>query len=93
MSVVLPFGFILFNQASWCTLTYCIIAGFYHGSGGHYDHTRCFDNTCGFDLHDHKGMDHEVAWNITQYSTHLFTTKAQDIVKSHDQDKVDEDIC
>jgi len=55
--------------------------GILSGQVDHYSHTRKKHNV--MDLHD----DEEVVWNNTEYSTHLFTRKAEDIIRNHNQNK------
>ncbi|ESP03556.1 hypothetical protein LOTGIDRAFT_137302 [Lottia gigantea] len=57
--------------------------GFYTGAEDYFDHFRCFEY-CGYDLHNN---DSSVFNETGHYSTHLFTERAINIVKSHDQSK------
>ncbi|XP_055958189.1 cytochrome P450 4F6 [Patella vulgata] len=57
--------------------------GYLTGAEDYFDHYRCFDY-CGYDLHDN---DKNIFNGTGQYSTHLFTEKAIDVIRNHDQRK------
>ncbi|KAK6177633.1 hypothetical protein SNE40_015693 [Patella caerulea] len=57
--------------------------GYLTGAEDYFDHYRCF-GYCGYDLHDN---DKNIFNGTGQYSTHLFTEKAIDVIRNHDQRK------
>ena len=68
----------------------CFI-GFVNGMMDYYTHERCDHEFkyCGIDFHDHTQNRQDMVWNTSgTYSTMLFTDRAIDIVKNHDQTKV-----
>ena len=78
---------------------YTYTTGMYNGLGGHYNYIGC-DNPvingttyiyCGYDLHSDlaEGNVTTVDWDSAgEYSTILYTKRAQDIITSHQSSKV-----
>ncbi|GFY50227.1 arylsulfatase B [Trichonephila inaurata madagascariensis] len=58
--------------------------GYWHGKEDFYTHFEEGSGTNGLDFHD----DDENVWNYTgHYGTEIFTTKAKEIIKTHDTSK------
>ena len=68
------------------------VLGYYASREDYFTHERCGafpgwkegENWCGVDLHENG----KVVYNNTEYSTHLFTKRAQKIVQDHNPDQV-----
>ena len=63
--------------------------GLFGAMEDYWNHTRCYNDHCGIDFHDHTHQREEVVRNASGiYSTMLLTQRAIDIVSHHDQNKV-----
>ena len=58
------------------------------GMEDYYTHTRCWNyssgEACGMALNNNE----QTVWNNTEYSAHLFAKKAEEIIRSHNTERV-----
>ena len=80
-SVLISYSFgkvILVLKSPW------YFAGYLTGSEEYFTHERCFGEFCGMDLRENT----KPARAVGIYSTHLFTDRVTNIIKSHSTNNV-----